>query len=129
MSNHAESVRDVQLVRDYIENIWNEGLTGRADEYLAEHLIQHNPNLPDGRKPLVDFIDGFREQLPEARFEIRRTAGEGGLVFAHSHFRPEPGHRGVVVVDIFRIEDGRIVEHWDVREDVPETTLSGNEVH
>ncbi|WP_328307785.1 nuclear transport factor 2 family protein [Streptomyces sp. NBC_00442] len=123
MSNH------VQLVRDYIENIWNEGQTDRADEYLADGLIQHNPNLPDGRKPLVDFIEGFRKQLPEARFEIRRIAGDNGLVFTHSHFRPEPGHRGMVVVDVFRIDDGRIVEHWDVREDVPETTVSGHDVY
>ncbi|MGW8331409.1 nuclear transport factor 2 family protein [Streptomyces sp. NPDC055897] len=124
MSNHH-----VQLVRDYIENIWNEGQTERADEYLAERLIQHNPNLPDGRKPLVEFIEGFRKQLPEARFEIRRIAGDDGLVFTHSHFRPQPGHRGMVVVDVFRIDDGRIVEHWDVREDVPETTVSGHDVY
>lgn len=124
MSNHH-----VQLVRDYMENIWNEGQTDRADEYLAERLIQHNPNLPDGRKPLVEFIEGFRKQLPEARFEIRRIVGDDGLVFAHSHFRPQPGHRGMVVVDVFRIDDGRIVEHWDVREDVPETTVSGHDVY
>ncbi|MYW67488.1 hypothetical protein GTY65_25970 [Streptomyces sp. SID8379] len=122
------SQHHVQLVRDYLENVWNEGQTDRADEYLAANLIQHNPHLPDGRTPLVDFIEGFRKQLPEARFEIRRVAADDGLVFVHSRFRPTPDARGTVVVDVFRIDDGRIVEHWDVREDVPESTASGHEV-
>lgn len=117
-----------QLIRDYFEFVWNQGRTELAGEYLAEDLIQHNPNLPDGRKPLADFIDGIRAQLPEARFEIRRLAAEGDLVFAHSLFTAQPGHRGIAVVDVFRIADGLIAEHWDLREDVPETTVSGNDI-
>ncbi|MFJ3594497.1 nuclear transport factor 2 family protein [Streptomyces sp. NPDC090231] len=115
-----------QLIRDYIERVWNQGRTAEADRFLAEDLIQHNPHLPDGRKPLADFIDGFRAQLPGARFEIRRLAAEGDLVFVHSLFTAEPGHRGTAVVDVFRLSEGRIAEHWDLREDVPETTASGN---
>jgi predicted SnoaL-like aldol condensation-catalyzing enzyme len=115
-----------QLIRDYLELIWNQGRTDLADQYLAEDLIQHNPNLPDGRKPLVDFVDGFRDQLPEARFKIHRIAAAGDLVFAHSLFTAQPGHRGVAVVDVFRIADGLIAEHWDVKEDVPESTASGH---
>ena len=116
------------LIRDYIELIWNQGRTDLADRFLAEDLVQHNPNLPNGRKPLVDFLDGFRQQLPEARFEIRRLAADGDLVFIHSLFTAHPGHRGVAVVDVFRIADGLIAEHWDLREDVPETTVSGNDI-
>ncbi|KAB2383685.1 nuclear transport factor 2 family protein [Actinomadura montaniterrae] len=115
-----------KLVRDYIEFVWNQGRTEEAERFLAKDLIQHNPNLPDGRKPLAEFIDGLREQLPAARFDIRRLAAEGDLVFVHSLFTAEPGHRGTAVVDVFRIEDGLIVEHWDLREDVPETTVSGH---
>ncbi|GGL86033.1 hypothetical protein GCM10010129_32110 [Streptomyces fumigatiscleroticus] len=122
------SQHHVQLVRDYLENVWNEGQTDRADEYLAADLIQHNPNLPDGRAPLVEFIDGLRKQLPEMRFEVRRTAADGDLVFVHSRFRATPDARGTAVVDVFRIDDGRIVEHWDLREDIPESTTSGHEI-
>ncbi|MEV5569666.1 nuclear transport factor 2 family protein [Spirillospora sp. NPDC052269] len=117
-----------QLIRDYIEQVWNQGRTDLADRFLAEDLIQHNPNLPDGRKPLVDLIDGMRGQLPEARFEIRRLAGEGDLVFTHSLFTAQPGHQGIAVVDVFRIADGKIAEHWDLREDVPDTTASGRPI-
>ncbi|MGH3375657.1 MAG: nuclear transport factor 2 family protein [Actinoallomurus sp.] len=117
-----------QLIRDYIEFVWNQGRTEEAERFLAKDLIQHNPNLPNGRKPLADFIDGFRKQFPEARFEIRRLTAEGDLVFIHSLLTVQPGHRGIAVVDVFRIADGLIAEHWDLREDVPETTTSGNDI-
>ncbi|MFB9629474.1 nuclear transport factor 2 family protein [Nonomuraea helvata] len=116
------------LIRDYVELVWNQGRTDLAGRFLTEDLVQHNPNLPDGRKPLVDFIDGFRRQLPQARFEIRRLAAQDDLVFVHSLFTAEPGHRGVAVVDVFRLAGGLIAEHWDLREDVPETTVSGHAI-
>jgi predicted SnoaL-like aldol condensation-catalyzing enzyme len=117
-----------QLIRDYFELVWNQGRTEEAERFLAEDLIQHNPNLPNGRKPLVDFIDGLRKQLPELHFDIHRTAAEGDLVFVHSLFTAQPGHRGIAVIDVFRVADGLIAEHWDLREDVPETTASGNPI-
>ncbi|MFI6401856.1 ester cyclase [Streptomyces sp. NPDC050548] len=123
MSSHQ-----VNFVRDYLETVWNQGQTDLADKYLAADLIQHNPNLPDGRKPLVEFIEGFRKQLPDARFEIKRAASSGDLVFVHTHFRATATDRGSVVVEIFRLEGGLIVEHWDVRDEIPETTVSGHDV-
>jgi predicted SnoaL-like aldol condensation-catalyzing enzyme len=117
-----------EFIRDYIETVWNQGRTEESGRFLADDLVQHNPHLPDGRKPLADFIDGLRRRLPGLRFDVRRTAAEGDLVFAHSLFTAEPGARGTAVVDVFRIAGGLIVEHWDVREDVPETTASGNPV-
>ncbi|WP_326821161.1 nuclear transport factor 2 family protein [Streptosporangium sp. NBC_01756] len=117
-----------QLVRDYFELVWNQGRTELADQFLAAGLIQHNPNLPNGRQPLAEFIDGMRAQLPQARFEIRRMAADGDLVFTHSLFTAQPGHSGIAVVDVFRIADGLIAEHWDLREDVPESTVSGNPI-
>lgn len=117
-----------QLVRDYLELVWNQGRTDRADCYLAEDLQQHNPHLLDGRKPLVAFIDSLREQLPELHFEIRRTAAEADLVFVHSLFTTHPGDRGTAVVDIFRIADDRIAEHWDLREEVPSTSVGDRPV-
>ncbi|GAB1643570.1 nuclear transport factor 2 family protein [Krasilnikovia sp. MM14-A1259] len=119
---------NTQVARDYIENIWNKGKTEDAAKYIADDLIQHNPNLADGRKPLVEFIDSTRGQLPGLRFDIRRTAAEGDLVFVHSLFLPAAGQRGLAVIDVFRIQDGVIAEHWDLNEAVPETTASGREI-
>ena len=117
-----------ELVRDYLEQVWNQGRTDLAGQYLAADLLQHNPNLPDGLTPLTAFVDGLRAQLPELRFELRRLAADGDLVFAHSHFTAAPGDPGRAVVDVFRIAGGRIAEHWDLNEAVPESTASGRPI-
>jgi len=119
---------NTQTVRDYLELLWNQGLVEKADAFVAEDLIQHNPNLADGRAPLVEFIQGARGQMPDFRFDVKRLAAEGDLVFAHSHFIPAPGVAGLAVIDVFRLVDGVIVEHWDVNEAVPETTTGGREI-
>ncbi|MCX4749118.1 nuclear transport factor 2 family protein [Kitasatospora sp. NBC_01287] len=116
---------NTQLVADYLETVWNQGRTDLAATYIATDLQQHNPKLADGRTALAGLVDAIRGQLPQLRFELRRIAGEGDLVFAHSHFTPAPGALGMAVVDIFRIEDGLIAEHWDVSEEVPQDTASG----
>jgi len=95
---------------------------------VAEDLAQHNPHLPDGRAPLVAFIDGLRAQMPRGRLEIRRIAAGGDLVFTHSLFTAAPTEPGSVVVDVYRVAGGLIVEHWDVHADVPESTTSGRSV-
>jgi len=124
----AGPTANTRVVRDYLEIIWNQGDTSAAERLIAENLIQHNPNLADGRQALVDFISGTRGQLPDLHFEVRRTAAEGDLVFAHSLFQPAPGQAGLAVIDVFRIQDGVIAEHWDLNEAVPETTASGRPV-
>jgi predicted SnoaL-like aldol condensation-catalyzing enzyme len=116
------------LVRDYLETVWNQGRTDLADRYLAADLAQHNHRLPDGRAALVGLVDTLRGQFPELRFTVQRIAAQGELVFAHSHAVLEPGQRGMAVVDVFRLADGLIVEHWDVAEEVPEATASGRPV-
>lgn len=122
------STDNATTVRDYLELVWNQGRTERAEAFLAADLVQHNPRLADGRAPLVDFIEGARRQMPELRFELRRLAAEGDLVFAHSHFVPAPDLAGLAVIDVFRLVDGVIVEHWDVNEAVPETTVGDREI-
>ena len=71
-------------------------------------------------------ITMLHEQSPAYRTEVKRMVAEGDLVAVHHHVRPAPGDRGRAVVDIFRLEDGRIVEHWDVVQEVPETAANDN---
>ncbi|WP_030167981.1 nuclear transport factor 2 family protein [Streptomyces sp. NRRL S-813] len=124
----TETTGTAGLVRDYLETVWNQGRTEEADRFLAADLVQHNPNLPDGRAPLVDFVESLRKQLPELRFDIRRVAAQDDLVFVHSLCTQNAEDRGTAVVDVFRVADGLIVEHWDAKESVPETTASGHPI-
>jgi predicted SnoaL-like aldol condensation-catalyzing enzyme len=60
------------------------------------------------------------------RFDFKRLVAEGDLVVVHSHLVRKPGDRGMTVMDIFRLENGKIVEHWDVLQEVPESPANNN---
>jgi predicted SnoaL-like aldol condensation-catalyzing enzyme len=96
------------------------------DRYVALPYTQHNPRVPDGPAPAIAFLSGRFAQNPQARNTIVRVIAEGDLVAVHSHSQTTPEDRGAAIVDIFRVENGRIVEHWDVIQPVPETSANGH---
>ena len=114
-----------QVVRDFCETAFNAKQPAEAAErFLGPEYIQHNPTAPDGKEAFVEFTGGFVTQAPGLSLDIRRIVAEGDLVVAHSHLTMSGNDAGTVVVDIFRLEDGKIVEHWDVMQPFPETSLN-----
>ncbi len=95
-------------------------------KYLGPHYRQHNPGAADGAEPFIGFVKRFAQTYPDFRMESKRIVAEGNYVVLHSHFIRKPGDRGMAVVDIFRLENGKIVEHWDVVQEVPETSANNN---
>jgi predicted SnoaL-like aldol condensation-catalyzing enzyme len=91
----------------------------------GQYYRQHNPGAADGADAFIAFVHGFTGAYPGLHFDFRRFVAEGDLVVVHSHLAREPGDRGMAVMDIFRIENNRIVEHWDVLQEIP--VLSANE--
>lgn len=126
--SEEEEQANEQIVLDYMTTVINGREFDVIGDYIAEDLIQHNANLPNGVEPLSEFWSGFFESTPDGNFRIVRTITEGNLVITHSQFTPTPDALGLVVVDIYRIEDGLIAEHWDVVSEIPEETVSGNSV-
>lgn len=94
--------------------------------YVGPRYTQHNPLAADGKEAFIRFFRGFSQQFPDAYVDIRRVVAEGDLVITHSHFTVSPEDRGSAVVDIFRFENGKVVEHWDVIQLIPETPLNDN---
>jgi predicted SnoaL-like aldol condensation-catalyzing enzyme len=74
----------------------------------------------------VAFVTGFVTAFPKLRVIVKRIVAEGDLVAFHSHFVREPGDRGVAVMDIFRLDGGKVVEHWDVLQEVPAAAANPN---
>lgn len=110
-----------QVVMSFVNLGMNEANPAEAAKrHLGTVYRQHNPHVPDGAEAYVRLITALREQAPETRTEIKRVIAEGDLVVVHHHVRPSPEDRGRAVVDIFRLEDGKIVEHWDVVQAVPD---------
>ena len=95
--------------------------TGAFDDLIAEDYVQHNPQVPNGLQPVKEY---FASAGP-VDVEVQRVIAEGDLVAVHSHYKTFT----LAGVDIFRVgEQGKIVEHWDVLQEVPKTTASGNDM-
>lgn len=114
-----------ELVLDFYNRFFNEHDISAAD-LVAEGYIQHNPRLPDGKDTLVSFFSGFFKENPEWRERIVRSGTDGDLVFLQVHATNGPDDRGQAIMEIFRVENGKIIEHWDVVQDVPETAENDN---
>ncbi|MDG2938674.1 ester cyclase [Bisgaard Taxon 10/6] len=97
-----------------------------TDKYIGKEYLQHNPTVADGGKAFVDAFVPFLKANPKSRAEIKHVMADGDLVMLHVHSKLNEQDRGEAVVDIFRFdENGKIVEHWDVIQAVPEKTESG----
>ncbi|WP_433254001.1 nuclear transport factor 2 family protein [Streptosporangium sp. CA-135522] len=119
--------RNRQVVRAYLELAFNAKQPAEAAaEYVGGGYIQHNPHAADGPEGFVAAISGFIGQFPELSIDIKRTVAEGDLVVTHSLLKVSAEDRGSAAMDIFRLEDGRIVEHWDVVQAVPEHAANAN---
>ena len=97
-----------------------------AAKFFGPRYIQHNPMAPDGPEGFKGLVNFLREKFPDSRSEIKRSFAEGDYVILHVHSVREQGNRGRAIVDIFRLEDGKIVEHWDVVQEIPEKAANGN---
>ncbi|ADI28802.1 protein of unknown function DUF1486 [Methylotenera versatilis 301] len=97
-----------------------------AKKYIsATQYIQHNPEAPDGREA---FIKGFAAYVESTdyRCEIKRVIADSDIVAVHSNCKESANDIGSAVVDIFRVEKERIVEHWDVLQAVPSKSANRN---
>jgi predicted SnoaL-like aldol condensation-catalyzing enzyme len=118
---------NTEIVRAFYELAFNEGKPEEAVErYVGDRYVQHNPQAADGAEAFVGFVRWYRGEHPELHVDIKRTVAEGDLVVTHSLITTGPGDRGTAAADLFRVEDGRIVEHWDVLQPVPETSANDN---
>jgi predicted SnoaL-like aldol condensation-catalyzing enzyme len=94
--------------------------------YGGKSYTQHNPLIEDGWEGLTKFIAWLRTNFPQARLDIKHAYADGDVVVLHSHWSRTPGERGEAVVDIVRLEQGKLVEHWDVVQPIPEKAENHN---
>ncbi len=120
--------RNKENVIAFYELAFNQHKLDEAvEKYVAEPYIQHNPGVADGGKAFIDSFGPFLKQNPQSHADIKRVVAEGDLVVVHVHSQNSPDERGEAVIDIFRLdENGKIVEHWDVTQPIPEKTASGH---
>lgn len=108
-----------KMVIEFYNKLFGDKDVSAIDKYLAEDYIQHNPSVADGSKALKKAVTQWFAGAPKEKIDIQQAAAEGDLVFLHIKSKTEAG-KYISIVDIFRVKDGKIVEHWDVMQEVPE---------
>jgi predicted SnoaL-like aldol condensation-catalyzing enzyme len=121
------SERNKQTVLDFYEIGLNQKDFQAAAKLIGDSYLQHNPRIADGIDGFAAFLATLRQDFPDLKAEVKQLFAEGDYVIAHVHGVRVPGQAGTAIVDIFRLDgDGRIVEHWDVMQPIPDTSANSN---
>ena len=100
-----------------------------VDKYVGAEYIQHNPLVADGKQAFIDYFDEMARDYPTKSIEFVRAVAEDNLVALHTH-QIWPGNEEYVTMDFFRFDDnGKIVEHWDSMQEVPNESKNGNTMY
>ena len=124
MSIGDETERNRAVLEDFIELFYRQkDVKAAFERHVAPDYIQHNPGLADGRDAAIAALQPkFASDSFSAVVKLVLVDGDHAAI--HLHARAAAGERGAAVVDLYRLEDGRIVEHWDVLQPVPETSAN-----
>ncbi|MGJ7554612.1 nuclear transport factor 2 family protein [Variovorax sp. RB3P1] len=122
----AQQEANRQTVLAFYEKGLNQKDADAALQYVGNRYVQHNPTAADGPEGFRKFVGFLREKFPKSHSDIKRSFVDGDYVILHVNAVREPGTRGNAIVDIFKLENGKIVEHWDVVQPVPETAANNN---
>ena len=122
----ATAAENKDVVSRFYNDVFINHDMSRMDEYMREDYIQHNADCPQGKAGFLDFFDTIFRAVPDFSYTLRKMAADGDIVMAYSTTtgthtgdawlgQEATGNRlSFDVVDIFRLEGGKIAEHWDV---------------
>jgi len=127
MTNESISEQNKKAVLAFYKEAHFDGdVDGAIARYVGDTYIQHTPAAEDGVEGLRAYINGFLKAFPNAKGDIRRVLADGNLVAVHAHWTGLISPNGDVGVDLFRVENGKLVEHWDVITPVPSASKNKN---
>ena len=115
--------RQVQFVLDAFDTLFNRRDYAKAAEFWSEAYIQHSALIPPGRDGLFNLV---RAAPAEMRYENHICAMDGDFVLLHGRFTGNGRARAWVAGDVVRMERGRLAEHWDTLQVLPEVSANGN---
>ena len=123
----SETNQNKQNAKSFYDLMFNQCRPREAiEQFVGAEYIQHNPEVADGKKAFIEYFERMASEYPGKTVTFERAFAEGNHVVLHCH-QVWPGDHEYAGIDIFRFDDnGKIVEHWDVLQVVPETSKNGN---
>lgn len=119
--------QNTENAKAFYDLMFNECKAREAIEmYVGDDYIQHNPEVGDGKEEFILYFERMNAEYPGKRVQFKRTVAQGNFVVLHCH-QTWPGDKDYAGIDIFRFDDeGKVVEHWDVLQVVPDTSKNNN---
>lgn len=123
---NSQQEQNKELAKKLLETAFAKKDVNAAAEFLTDRYIQHNPQVPTGKSGFVQAIPHFYQMFPDLKWELKNIWADGDYVIAHSHYHFAKEGNGSAVVDIFRMKDGKMDEHWDVIQEIPDQMAHDN---
>ncbi|HWJ68848.1 MAG TPA: nuclear transport factor 2 family protein [Sphingobium sp.] len=126
MPRTAQEEANAQLISDLFDKVLIPMDKTLVDDFIAEDYLQHSSLAEPGREALKRWLDVVRKETPQATQTVYRILTQDDHVTSHQHVVRWPGDPGFAVMDIFRIADGKVVEHWDVVQEIAANPVNPN---
>ena len=112
-----QNASNKKMVADFYQSLFGDKNQASIDQYIGDTYIQHNPSLPDGRDALKKAVAVWFKGQPKDTVDVKHLGADGNFVYIHT--KSKMGNKTYSILDIFRVENGKIAEHWDIMQEVP----------